>query len=346
MRYVNQSRAQELGRKGERWFQSQLPKNWIYQRPSEDIGVDGVVVITEKGDLNGAEFKVQVKASKMFKRRGETLIVRNIKLGTLEYWIEDLSPVLLALFEEESKGGFFCWVLDLFDSTTLEQLYTKRQKTITLRVPISLTFNSTAWDSVRRRLRLVNRTITLLTMTSEIIHALMPNLYVLTLAVENLVLSQAAGDIMPDNRSQIATHEVPAHKAIIEALSHLAEEMKPASQSKAFFLEELSQYRSLVERIWFPFEEYVRGQVDSEDLQVNAKLRKGELWNLIFRVLAIIQIAARFTCGAGVAVVSVPIEPTSNFSERVNQALDSLKKEVTNRGFWKLNQHVSNPSGE
>src|SRR5262245_42277159 len=33
-----QKKAQETGRLGERWFPQQLPANWIFQPPHEDVG--------------------------------------------------------------------------------------------------------------------------------------------------------------------------------------------------------------------------------------------------------------------------------------------------------------------
>ena len=40
-----QTSAQILGRLGERWFQSILPPEFVFTRPSEDFGIDGVVTI-------------------------------------------------------------------------------------------------------------------------------------------------------------------------------------------------------------------------------------------------------------------------------------------------------------
>jgi hypothetical protein len=42
---IRQTEAQNLGRAGERWFESILPKEWIFQKPAEDIGLDGKVII-------------------------------------------------------------------------------------------------------------------------------------------------------------------------------------------------------------------------------------------------------------------------------------------------------------
>lgn len=52
-----------LGRKGERWFQNVIPKEWILEKPSDDFGVDARVYISDGELITGLSFSVQVKAS-------------------------------------------------------------------------------------------------------------------------------------------------------------------------------------------------------------------------------------------------------------------------------------------
>ena len=103
---MQQSEAQALGRKGECWFQNQLPKHWIFQRPSEDIGIDGVVVIAEPGELNGAEFRVQVKSSRKWPVQEDRLLLR-ARRASVQQWIAGLSPGMLVLYEEDTDMGFY-----------------------------------------------------------------------------------------------------------------------------------------------------------------------------------------------------------------------------------------------
>src|ERR1035437_4363722 len=103
---IKQTNAQALGVKGEQWFAAQLPKLWIPQKPTYDLGVDLSVVITEQNEFNGLEFRVQIKSSAMWKREGEAIVLGGIKRATARSWAAGVSPTLLAFYDESLNGGF------------------------------------------------------------------------------------------------------------------------------------------------------------------------------------------------------------------------------------------------
>lgn len=72
------SEGQIRGDLGERWFAAHLPRGWLLQRPTTDIGVDGLVVVCEPGALNGIEFRVQIKTSKSFVKRQDRYDLRDL----------------------------------------------------------------------------------------------------------------------------------------------------------------------------------------------------------------------------------------------------------------------------
>ncbi|HYN79820.1 MAG TPA: DUF4365 domain-containing protein, partial [Lamprocystis sp. (in: g-proteobacteria)] len=105
-----QSRSQNIGRAGERWFNEQLPLSWISQRPTEDVGVDYLVVICEEGLLNGLEFRVQVKSSENWKVLDNHIIYSNFPREKLIDLLIGFTPALLVFYELESKTGYCFWL--------------------------------------------------------------------------------------------------------------------------------------------------------------------------------------------------------------------------------------------
>jgi hypothetical protein len=70
---IKLTRSQSLGNKGEQWFPAQLPEYWHFQKPTNDLGIDGVVVIAEQNSSNGIEFRVQIKSSKDWIKKGNEM---------------------------------------------------------------------------------------------------------------------------------------------------------------------------------------------------------------------------------------------------------------------------------
>jgi len=100
---IKQTESQNLGRAGERWFQSMLPKEWIFQKPEEDIGLDGKIIIGSDRETGGNEFAVQIKASKSWDTKDGLISVEGIKTDTISFWGSRLYPTLLVLFDEQKK---------------------------------------------------------------------------------------------------------------------------------------------------------------------------------------------------------------------------------------------------
>ena len=110
----HQSDAQVIGDHGERWFETQLPPRWLPQRPTYDVGVDRVVVICEDSDLNGREFRVQVKASRQLNIKNGSVVLTGIKRSTIDYWFMSPLPTLVVAYDTTQHRGYYCWHADLY----------------------------------------------------------------------------------------------------------------------------------------------------------------------------------------------------------------------------------------
>lgn len=143
-----QSESQLTSYEGERWFRSQLPRGWIPQKPETDVGIDFVVVISESGELDKREFRPQVKSSKSFTKKGNTIKLRRIKLSTIEYWFLSPLPTLLVAYDEINDCGYFRWHHELFDD--VRKPFDDTVKTATIKITVKNKLNEEGWRIIQK----------------------------------------------------------------------------------------------------------------------------------------------------------------------------------------------------
>lgn len=142
----NFSDAQETGARGELWFEFNLPPKWLLQPPKTDVGIDGTVVICDSSNLNGLEFRVQIKSSKQWKRRNRSRYVLRLKTATIKYWFSNPLPLLLVFYDAKSQTADYAWHDALASEVDVRHLSSNREVTVTIRASGSL--DSTGWKSV------------------------------------------------------------------------------------------------------------------------------------------------------------------------------------------------------
>jgi hypothetical protein len=225
-----QNKAQETGRLGERWFPQQLPANWIFQPPHEDVGIDGVVVICDDSPSNGLEFRVQIKSSERWEIQDESVLVR-VKRESLIYWLAGFSPTLLVLYETASNTGWCAWVNQVIaeDISALKG----EAKTISLRVPVAHTLHASIWEPLSRQLHALNLRIAKRIIVAgaalpvlEATRSLMQSLHLIDLCANG---RQEDSDDVP--QTDLVNAEITAHKEIVEALLKLDRELSDARAS-------------------------------------------------------------------------------------------------------------------
>ena len=146
-----QTVSNEIGRKGERWFEAQLPYNWIFQRPTEDVGIDAYIVICDNTDLNGIEFKVQIKSSGAFYREQQHIILNGITRSAFNFWLAGFIPTLLIVYNATVNEGYFYWINKYVShNTAVLQGHTQ---TLTLKIPMQHQVCHHNWDIIRTDLR-------------------------------------------------------------------------------------------------------------------------------------------------------------------------------------------------
>lgn len=252
-----QSEAQIIGREGEIWFESQLPSGWLLQPPKTDVGVDGVVVICDNSDLNGREFRVQVKASKHPKVRGTNIVVSRLKHSTIEYWFLSPVPTLVVVYDVTKKCGYYRWHVELFEEVRKSLKY-KNDKSISIRIPTSNTLDVESWKVIKENLRWHYRNIRESLYAARNARSLLPTIHDLTAAVRQLN-SIDHQPIPIDKRTAeqdgiLAIMEMMQHRLIVSSLSQLLSELDQNSEGARTLEAWIDSYSSKVTSVFPNFE--------------------------------------------------------------------------------------------
>jgi hypothetical protein len=248
---MRQTSAQATGRKGERWFQNILPKEWIFQKPTEDFGLDGTVLIANSSHLSGLEFGVQVKASRQWVANRGFFVVSGVKYHTLLRWASPFMPTLLVLYDELLGSGYHAWIKDI--TPNIKELVLSRPRSITLKIPATSSLDENSWPLIRTWLENHNEGMLEAIQEKNLATLLLPAVHELTHALQLLLMAQSAhGGIGQDAEKMKGVGEITAHMAVIASLSRLSSNryMKspigPASLAK--YLDHfIDDYRRLVE---------------------------------------------------------------------------------------------------
>jgi hypothetical protein len=221
--------------------------------------VDAVIVVCEDGELNGVEFRVQVKSSTRWERDADHIVVRNVKRSTLRYWFASPLPTMLVLFDHETASGVYAWHLDLFDSPVA--LFADSPKATTLRIPSLQTISPGCWSAVRQRLAAHYTALCDALSTARTAASLIPTVHSLAGSVRGLYMAQNArtadGRITDEQERLLLLMDVSSHREAVMALEHLLGELHPechgAQQLRSF----IAGYRAQVSSFILGFDELI-----------------------------------------------------------------------------------------
>lgn len=252
-----QSEAQITGDQGENWFATQLPPGWVLQPPKRDVGVDGVIVICDKTDLNGREFRVQIKASKTPTIRNEMFIISGVKRSTVEYWFLSPLPTLLVAYDATQNNGFFRWHSDLYDDVR-EALDQQEAKSISVSVPTGNRLNQEGWETIRNNLKWHYHNLSEALFVARDAKSLLPTIHNLAAAVRQLN-SIDHQPIPVDSRTTeqqglLAVVEMMQHRLIVSTLSKLLSELAPETEGARRLESWIHSYNSKVSSVFPNFE--------------------------------------------------------------------------------------------
>jgi hypothetical protein len=226
------SNAQAIGSTGERWFHAHLPNRWILQRPTTDIGVDGVVVICDDDISNGLEFRVQIKTVKKLQSRSTFINIAKIKTSTLRYWFSSPAPLLVVVVDLHTGLGRYGWHFDALEEP--ERALTSASRRHTIKISKQMILNDAAWSSIKNfvtdyyvslqnQLQSQSINVALVSFTNDLISCVQD-----LRTIEGLNLDPNA--IVP-----VSAHlkdmqfELHAHRRALDAIKRLSSQCRPGN---------------------------------------------------------------------------------------------------------------------
>lgn len=266
-----QSEAQILGDAGELWFQTQLPPGWMFQRPTRDVGVDGVVVICEAGPLNGREFRVQIKTSKHFRVRGDAVVIRGVKRSTIDYWFVSPLPTMIVAYDVRLQRGYYRWHSDLFGELARLQSDTAR-RSVSFTIPIQNVLVLEAWNDIRESLLWHDRNLRMALHDARDSRLVSPTLHSLAAAARQLTSIDHQPIPEAERTSQqeglLALLEMMHHRDVLTVVARLLGELLPGSEGSMRLSHWMDEYRSGVMSVFPRFDTLPEGDEVGPDFEI------------------------------------------------------------------------------
>lgn len=286
----NQTTANKIGRKGQRWFNSQLPDDWIMQLPTEDIGIDGNIVICEKGELNGTEFRVQIKSSSKFTRRDNQCVMSGIKKSSFLYWITGFTPTLIVLYEDKTNKGYFYWINEL--ACRQQELLYSTSKTITLHIPMCLEINNDGWQRIRKDLKYHRNLVSDIFRKAGDFKILMPILNEIHHSLRGLISTQTAipkdGKWTQEQENLIHLLEVVSHRDFVVAMEKFYKFLEPESEGENYIKRVVGGYKEICKSFVQNFYDILIDLNENTALWLNPALMRMERHKLMGLMVSIL----------------------------------------------------------
>lgn len=287
---------QARGDAGERWFVGQLPKGWFFQRPSTDLGVDGIVVVTEPGILNGLEFRVQIKTSKKFPKRGSKVAISGLNLESVRYWFANPTPLLLVAFEDSVNTAYFGWHDDAI-SDPKGQLSSGRS-TLSAYIDVHDVLSLDGWNSIRKRLEEHYAAILQAFYASDVAGFLVPTLHELATEVKYLFFAHSAkhwgmeertADEVAQGERTLTLLDFRTHCDVIRTLQSLNSKLKRFPREQTSIANFTDGYRDAVSSFIEGFKELPENPSPDQEIRVDAERMRLLRPMLIDGLLQVIQ---------------------------------------------------------
>jgi len=230
-----------------------LPPEWIFQEPSEDFGIDGIVSIGDEKHITGFEFGVQVKTSRQWNVQDEELIVPGIPRDVLWFWAVRLTPTLLVAYDANGGAGYFVWLPEILTDSLLSE----STATVSLRIPISQQLTPDLWPVIKQQLLNYHLKLASALSAAQVLRPLLRTVHSLSQSLRILDISRMATPKTNDETMLLQLSQALAHREVVVALGALAERIGLTTPLGSTLVKPSSAYRSVCAEIFHPFESFV-----------------------------------------------------------------------------------------
>ncbi|HUP60478.1 MAG TPA: DUF4365 domain-containing protein [Thermoanaerobaculia bacterium] len=261
-----QSPAQVQGRDGERWFQRLLPAEWLFQRPSEDFGLDGTVVIGVAGYVTHLEFGVQIKSGGRWKVHDGHYLVPGVKVDAIRNWVLHLLPTLFVVYDRTAEMGCWSWVDDLVSQ---DEIAHSASDTVTLRVPRRSLLNESSWLQIQSYVAMHHASILDAGHNLESLRALMQVVRALVRSLQLLQLAPFANRRSETQRRLTRVGDATAHRTVIRKLTEFADRLHTDEPLAGYLRKASAAYRAHCETFIHPFADLLSQDHEAVAIWIN-----------------------------------------------------------------------------
>ena len=306
------SEAQHQGDAGEMWFEAHLPEKWKAYRPWPDVGVDRVVVVLDESNLNGHEFRVQIKTFRALKIVENEIVLPGIKRTTLDYWFCSATPTLIVAVDITSRRGYFVWHQDI-SRERLKKIFEGTAQKVSLRIPSNNNLDQFGWDRIRKDLESHHHGLLWHVRKSLDASLVEPIIHELAQAAKQLANNERQRFIIPiENRSRqqegiLGLIDIVQHKSVLHAADMLLQALEPSSLPYMQIESWRRHYHEVAKSVFPTLDNLEYGDVIPGDFQVKFDRNRIHSTRPTL-ILAIVGFMVRLTPGPH----NLPSEPEHN----------------------------------
>jgi hypothetical protein len=283
---VKWSREQALGEAGEAWFRHNLPRGWIPQKQTPDIGLDFLVTITEDEQIRNWQFGVQIKATEKPSFKDAGMELPDLRREWLASWMSSLTPILIVVYDAKNQRGYYAWVSDLLVGRDWQ---TMTQRTMSLTIPLSSVLDAEGWNRVRDHVLSHRAKMEGALASDRLMNHVRPAVARLSQSLQILQMVQANRKRGKEAMMLFGVSEMVAHRTVVEATNQLLGSLEPKSDLAQSLRAFVSEYCRLIETFTPNFSNLL-SQEESALVWVNPEKQAKARPHLSLRVMELVQL--------------------------------------------------------
>lgn len=294
---AKQSSAQMIGRRGQRWFESQLPHNWLVQEPrnNDDASIDYTITVADGSKMSGLHFRVQVRTKLRTTVTDGHVTLGNVKRSALLDWLIGTTPTLLVLYDCERNCGYCEWA-NLLINKDFELVFGK-SKTTTVRVP-TIKCLPEAWETIRDELVALHGMLIDTMQFSMLQHIVLFAIVQVTLAYQAVaftyVVEPKADDRTEKQSTLLVKLEGDAHRGAVRTAIWLVKRLTEMGVATDGLGDWIENYKAACRTFITKFDEAVETHGPT-DVTISKSVMNERRSELLFRLVTLIETMVELT---------------------------------------------------
>lgn len=136
------TRQHVLETESRKYFEQNIPNEWVIQGIDNDYGIDNHVEIVENEELDGNFFSIQLKGTDgKFEDKDYTTV--QMRTSTIYYLLNRLELVMIILFVSRENEAYWIWLRNAVNGLDWEK------ERFTVKIPKRHRLSTINWDKIR-----------------------------------------------------------------------------------------------------------------------------------------------------------------------------------------------------